>query len=416
MTDKNLTIIIPTYNNKQQLTECLSSLLFYVPAGMADIVVINNGHKGSCDFLIGVEGIEVYNSKENLGWTGGIKKGMEFVKTPYVMFMNDDAYVPTSSSSFLQYLIAHFIDPQVGAVGPSTNMAMGTQNIWHTTGLPVYESNLLIFFCVVLRTEAVIRAGGIDDSMSGGDDFDLCIRLQDAGYKLIVDKRAFVYHHGMQTGPRVHGGDSISGGWNSYDYINKVDTELIRKHGFARYAYFKLHLFDEKPLDLIERVADSEGEVIRRIVNESEDVCDLGCGGNKTVENAVGVDLFPKGEMIPTIRVESKADVVADVTGKLPFEDDRFEYVIARHILEHTIDPINVIREWYRIVKPGGSLIIAVPNQEILSSIPLNIEHLHAFTPDSLGAMASAAIQRDDVVVRVYDPSNGVSFVMEIEK
>jgi len=181
---------------------------------------------------------------------------------------------------------------------------------------------------------------------------------------------------------------------------------LIQKHGFRTFV--------ETQRDHVEALAvatqkDSEGESIRAIVPRGTHVIELGCGGQKTVEWAIGVDRVPAGEVIPHVGVKSVADIVFDVSGG--FEDalkGKYDFVIARHILEHCVDTVKTLKQWASLLKPGGMLIIAVPNQEIGETIPMNPEHVHAFTPESLRAIAEACGLWQSSVI---DPKNGVSFI-----
>lgn len=52
--------------------------------------------------------------------------------------------------------------------------------------------------------------------------------------------------------------------------------------------------------------------------------------------------------------------VRADITF-IPFADDEFDHVICIHVLEHILDDRLAIRELYRVTKPGGHAIIAIP-------------------------------------------------------
>ena len=56
-------------------------------------------------------------------------------------------------------------------------------------------------------------------------------------------------------------------------------------------------------------------------------------------------------------------DVASDVTA-LPFANDYADEVYASHILEHfgTYQTTVVIKEWLRVLKPGGLIRIVVPN------------------------------------------------------
>jgi SAM-dependent methyltransferase len=46
---------------------------------------------------------------------------------------------------------------------------------------------------------------------------------------------------------------------------------------------------------------------------------------------------------------------------QLPFEDHSFDVVIASHILEHLVDDAAALADWYRLLTPGGRLLIGVP-------------------------------------------------------
>ena len=54
---------------------------------------------------------------------------------------------------------------------------------------------------------------------------------------------------------------------------------------------------------------------------------------------------------------------IIGATGEsLPFEDNHFDIVYSSNVLEHTADPMQVLREAVRVVKPGGIVQLVCPN------------------------------------------------------
>jgi SAM-dependent methyltransferase len=49
--------------------------------------------------------------------------------------------------------------------------------------------------------------------------------------------------------------------------------------------------------------------------------------------------------------------------GHLPFASDCFDMVVSRSVVEHLADPCQVFREFSRILRPGGILIMVTPNK-----------------------------------------------------
>jgi len=75
---------------------------------------------------------------------------------------------------------------------------------------------------------------------------------------------------------------------------------------------------------------------------------DIGYGGDLLCGNCVGWD-FEHGD----------AQVLATV------QNDSFDFVYSSHTLEHVADESLALRNWYRAVKPGGYLILFVPDREL---------------------------------------------------
>lgn len=408
------TILLPTFNNAEYLLPCVKSIIRSTALdGLCKLIIINNGVQPIREQFRNYPMIQVLEPGRNLGWEGGLKFGMEHVDTPFVCFQNDDTLIPRACSSFYSQLLWPFSNSNVAAVGPATTNASGSHSIFLETPLWVpTEVAYLVFFTVMLRVSDLKAVGGVELSPTGsGDDLDLSIRLRKAGKKLLINPDAMLIHHAFKTGEKVRGPATVAGGWNSQDMFEKTRSWLIQKHGF------KTYMATMRPMDYSAHPAikdDVEASVVAPLVT-GEKVIELGCGFNKTVPQAIGVDRVAKDEACQNLAGfrPCVADVQADVSKPLPFPDLSVDTIIARHVLEHITDTVETLNNWNRVLKIGGRLLIAVPNQEICNSIPLNPEHVHAFTPASLSKIVSFCGFK---AVQAIDPGNGHTFIAHFEK
>ncbi len=94
-----------------------------------------------------------------------------------------------------------------------------------------------------------------------------------------------------------------------------------------------------------------------------------GTGESKRFIDSLGVQTEWTGVEISPPRVEAcrrcgYAEMVTDVDlekDALPRPREAFDVVIASHVLEHLENAETALGDWYRLVRPGGALIIGVP-------------------------------------------------------
>lgn len=391
-------VIIPSFDNPNYLVPCVRSFGRALQMNLVRIIIVNNGQKESVPVL--GPGIEVIQAGKNLGWEGGLKLGLEHSDSEFVLFCNDDIVIPQSSFLWLENMLQHFRDPACSAVGPSSNCVMGLQSMFWDTGAPVFKTTYLIGFFMLVRRKALELAGGIDDELPGGDDLDLSIRLRKVGGYLVCDKTVFIYHHGFKTGERVNGAD-----WNSVRMQEATNKALWEKHGLKEYLD-TLHNIHREDQYTVPARGDTEGDLVRKYTQGGR-VYELGCGDTKTLKGNVGVDVVPRGAQMGGVYNRfSDADIVANVFDPLPIENA--DCFIARHILEHTHDPINAVRNWKKSLKHGGRLIVAVPDESLMRTIPLNPEHKCAFTKISLQRLMETEGYK---TISIEDSGNDISLV-----
>ncbi len=82
----------------------------------------------------------------------------------------------------------------------------------------------------------------------------------------------------------------------------------------------------------------------------------LGCG-DKILPGYINVDVVDS-------RRGFKPDVICDLHRLTPFEDASVDEILSVHVIEHfwRWEVLDVLREWVRVLKPGGAMILECPN------------------------------------------------------
>lgn len=102
-------------------------------------------------------------------------------------------------------------------------------------------------------------------------------------------------------------------------------------------------------------------------------ILDVGCGtGMMLVDmarlgNAQGIDA--SDEALGFCRRRGLTSVQKGNVARLPFADDSFDVLTGVDILEHIDDDAGALREWGRVLKPGGRLFLFVPAHQWLWSL-----------------------------------------------
>lgn len=78
---------------------------------------------------------------------------------------------------------------------------------------------------------------------------------------------------------------------------------------------------------------------------------DIGCGGRSIKPEIKRLDIDP----------DKNPDILAS-GDKIPVDDESFDFVVAQHVLEHFEDQDKALKEWLRIIKKGGYILIIYPD------------------------------------------------------
>lgn len=113
---------------------------------------------------------------------------------------------------------------------------------------------------------------------------------------------------------------------------------------------------------------DRYGNVVARVAEggQGQRILDAGCGNGWLASlygaghMVVGIDLADAN--LRRIRGLGMHAVKYNLDGPLPFADGVFDTVVCSEILEHIFNPDLLLREILRVLRPGGRVILTVPN------------------------------------------------------
>jgi 2-polyprenyl-3-methyl-5-hydroxy-6-metoxy-1,4-benzoquinol methylase len=110
-------------------------------------------------------------------------------------------------------------------------------------------------------------------------------------------------------------------------------------------------------------------------------------------EQIEGADILPRPQNLPDAIAWHRLDL--NNADAIPAAS--FDAVIAAEVIEHLENPRKVAREWFQILKPGGTLILSTPNNESIRSLMALLVRGHyvAFLDSCYPAHITALLRKD---------------------
>jgi 2-polyprenyl-3-methyl-5-hydroxy-6-metoxy-1,4-benzoquinol methylase len=89
--------------------------------------------------------------------------------------------------------------------------------------------------------------------------------------------------------------------------------------------------------------------------------------------------------------------VECDLNERVPLPDSSFDVVLSAEVIEHLENPRAIAREWFRLLRPGGTLVVSTPNNESWRAlVALAVRgHFVMFGDTSYPAHITALLRKD---------------------
>lgn len=227
-------IVIVNWNSGAQLQTCIESVREHGEGHVGRCIVVDNGsHDGSTDFLAGAKDIDLIDTDQNNGFGKACNLGVARGQSPFILFLNPDAFLLRSSLTVPLTFLSHPENQQVGIAGialtdadgsvqrtcshapsPARLLArsLGLDRVFPNTGMRMaawdhaetraVDQVIGAFFCV--RRSLFSQLGGFDERFFVYfEEVDFSRRAALAGYTSYFLREAEAFHEGGGVSSQV---------------------------------------------------------------------------------------------------------------------------------------------------------------------------------------------------------------------
>jgi dolichol-phosphate mannosyltransferase len=356
----HLAVIIPALNERENLEILLPAVReeiaqLNIPA---EIVVVDGGsHDGTCE-AARQRGARVVPQQER-GYGGALLAGFAATAAPYLVTMDADL---SHRPIFLQDLWRKRDDAEVLIASryiPGGRAQMGAfrrllSHILNRT----YSRALSLPLRDLSSGFRMYRRAALAGLSIRARDFDaleeILIRVHAEGWRVME-----VPFHYMARGSGRSHARLFKFGWA----FLKTLARMWRLRNSVAAADYDWRAFDS-PIWLQRYWQRARHRIILGFVGARDGILDIGCGSSRIIldlPEAVGLDILQN--KLRWLRFRHRRLVRASCD-RLPFADGSFATVINSEVIEHVPDTPEVWAEMWRVLRPGGMLILGTPDYD----------------------------------------------------
>lgn len=95
-----------------------------------------------------------------------------------------------------------------------------------------------------------------------------------------------------------------------------------------------------------------------------------------------------------------------------------YDFIYSSHCLEHMVDPYIALWNWWKVLKPGGHLVVVVPDEDLYEQGAWpsfwNGDHKHTFTPYKTTSWCKDSVNLVDLVMCICEDEPGKLISLKI--
>ena len=251
-------VVIPTWNRRTDLIDCLESLKRVKAPPLEIVVVDNNSTDGTSKAVADhYPDVHLIQMEKNMGAPVASNAGFKYTlghQAEFVLRLDSDTVV---APDFLEHLMAAVrAYPEAGVLSPKIYYFDPPDKIWYAgadahpwhygaihqnkdvTDAAVHNEARFVDYvwgaCMLVKGEVLQQTNGFDpDFFIYHEEVDFCKRVQDLGYQLYYEPKSKIWHKVGTLTPSA---------WKAYEW-NRSKTLLYQKHARNNFHYLFLILY-----------------------------------------------------------------------------------------------------------------------------------------------------------------------------
>lgn len=222
-----VSIVIPNKDEKETLKKCLESIWKKTSYPNYEIILVENNSttqeiRDYYKELDGKERVRVVYWEKEFNYSAINNFGISYAKGEYILCLNND--ITVISPDWLEELLANCQRPEVGIVGARlyypdntiqhagivlgmggcagslfVGLARSRGGYLHKAALQ-QDLSAVTAACFMVKKEVFEKVGGFEEKLAVAfNDVDFCLKVRHAGYLVVYDPYAELYHHESKT-------------------------------------------------------------------------------------------------------------------------------------------------------------------------------------------------------------------------
>lgn len=237
MKDKDVSVIIVTFNSEDTIGDCINAVEKTVKKHSFEIIISDNSENSETEKIVSEflnKNVSYLHNKENLGFSKGNNIAVKKAKGKYILFLNPDTVVYEKTiDGMLDFMKKNidcgastcFVELPNGKLDDSSHRGFPTpwRSFAHFSGLSKMFKKSRIFggynlsYLDITKTHEIDSLAGSfmlvpseigeklgwwdEDFFFYGEDLDFCFRIKKAGYKIyFVPEFRALHYKGISSG------------------------------------------------------------------------------------------------------------------------------------------------------------------------------------------------------------------------